>query len=54
MTKQSCYVSSTRSSNLHIEIGDVEAFNQAILVDSNDLRETYLCEMLKENPRLDN
>ena len=47
MTKQSCYVSSTRSSNLHIEIGDIETLNEAILIDSNDLRETYLYDMLK-------
>jgi exodeoxyribonuclease V alpha subunit len=49
LNKQLCYVSSTRTSNVHIEIGDIRTMNKAIMIDSVKMRNTWLYdELVKE------
>lgn len=42
------YVADTRAKVLHIDIGDIKTFNEALLIDGNELRNTWLHEMLLE------
>lgn len=42
------YVADTRAKVLHIDIGDIKTFNEALLIDGNELRNTWLREMLLE------
>lgn len=48
LNKNLLYVGSTRAKKLHIEIGDVDTFNKALLIDGNELRNTWLPSLLKE------
>lgn len=43
------YVADTRAKVLHIDIGDIKTFNEALLIDGNELRDTWLHEMLLES-----
>ena len=43
------YVADTRSKVLQIDIGDMDTYNRALLVDGNKQRNTWLPRLLKEN-----
>ena len=42
------YVADTRSKKFQIDIGDVDTYNKALLIDGNEERNTWLLELLKE------
>ena len=42
------YVADTRSKIMQIDIGDMATYNNALLVDGNAERDTWLCELMKE------
>ena len=42
------YVADTRAKTMHIDIGNMSTFNDALLVDGNELRNTWLKELLEE------
>lgn len=46
LNKNLCYVASTRSKEKHIEIGDIQTMNNAIGIDVNETRQTFLKELL--------
>lgn len=52
LNRQLCYVSSTRASNSHIEIGDINTMNKALTIDSVILRKTWLYDMLIESEKI--
>jgi len=41
-------VADTRSKKFQIDIGDVDTYNKALLIDGNEERNTWLLELLKE------
>lgn len=43
------YVADTRAKILHIDIGDINTFNDALLIDGNELRNTWLKDLLLDN-----
>lgn len=43
------YVADTRAKVLHIDIGDINTFNDALLIDGNELRNTWLKDILLDN-----
>ena len=43
------YVADTRAKILHIDIGDINTFNDALLIDGNELRSTWLKDLLLDN-----
>lgn len=43
------YVADTRAKILHIDIGDINTFNDALLIDGNKLRSTWLKDLLLDN-----
>jgi len=42
------YVADTRSKEMQIDIGDMDTYNKALLIDGNDERLTWLLDLLKE------
>ena len=48
------YVAETRGKKMQIDVGSIEALKEAIAVDGNKLRDTFLKELLKEQQGLDN
>lgn len=46
LTKGLLYVATTRCRKAHIDIGDINAFKYALTVDDNDLRQTWLLDLL--------
>lgn len=49
LTKGLLYVATTRCRKAHIDIGDINAFKYALTVDDNDLRQTWLLDLLTKN-----
>lgn len=49
LTKGLLYVATTRCRRAHIDIGDINAFKYALTVDDNDLRQTWLLDLLTKN-----
>lgn len=43
------YVADTRSKKMQIDIGDMDTYNKALLIDGNALRDTWLMELLIES-----
>lgn len=43
------YVADTRAKILHIDIGDINTFNDALLIDGNELRNTWLKDLLLDS-----
>ena len=48
------YVAETRAKKMQIDVGSIEALKEAIAVDGNKLRDTFLKELLTEQQGLDN
>lgn len=48
LNKNLLYVADTRAKKLHIDIGDVNTFNDSLLIDGNELRNTWLPSLLKK------
>jgi len=48
MSRNLLYVADTRCRKAHIDIGSIEAFENALQIEDNDLRDTYLLELLSE------
>nr|DAJ50632.1 MAG TPA: ATP dependent DNA helicase [Caudoviricetes sp.] len=49
LTRGLLYVATTRCKKAHIDIGDINAFKYALTVDDNDLRQTWLLDLLTKN-----
>lgn len=49
LTRGLLYVATTRCKKAHIDIGDIDAFKYALTVDDNDLRQTWLLDLLTKN-----
>ena len=49
LTRGLLYVADTRCRKAHIDIGEVDAFENALTVVDNDLRNTYLKELLQNS-----
>lgn len=49
LTKGLLYVATTRCRKAHIDIGDINAFKYALTVDDNDLKQTWLLDLLTKN-----
>lgn len=49
LNKNLLYVADTRAKILHIDIGDINTFNDALLIDGNELRNTWLKDLLLDN-----
>ena len=47
-TRNLLYVAGTRAKEHHTDIGSTEAFKRGIAIDGNQLRETFLKELLLE------
>ena len=47
LSKQLLYVSDTRAKEFHCDIGDTKTFNQSLLIDVVEERNTYLKDLLK-------
>ena len=45
------YVADTRAKVLHIDIGDINTFNDALLIDGNELRNTWLKNLLVDKSK---
>ena len=43
------YVGTTRNRISHTDIGNIDAFNKALTIDKNELRKTWLKELLLDN-----
>lgn len=51
LNKNLLYVADTRAKKLHIDIGNIGTFDDALLIDGNDNRETWLLDLLKEKEK---
>ena len=49
LTRGLLYVATTRCKKAHIDIGDINAFKYALTVNDNDLRQTWLLDLLTKN-----
>ena len=43
------YVGTTRNRISHVDIGNIDAFNKALTIDKNEIRKTWLKELLLDN-----
>lgn len=48
------YVADTRSKEMQIDIGDMDTYNKALLIDGNEERDTFLKELLQEQKEGEN
>ena len=46
LTRNLLYVADTRSKEMQIDIGSIEAYNKALLIDGNKQRDTWLYELM--------
>ena len=51
LTRSLLYVGATRNKSTHVEIGDIDTFDEALRINDNDLRKTWLKELLLDNPQ---
>jgi exodeoxyribonuclease V alpha subunit len=45
------YVGTTRNRISHVDIGNIDAFNNALAIDKNEIRKTWLKDLLLDNPQ---
>lgn len=50
LTRNLCYMSLTRAKEMLVQIGDIEAINHALAINETTVRETWLYDLLLEEP----
>lgn len=50
LTRNLCYMSLTRAKEMLVQIGDIEAINHALTINETTVRETWLYDLLLEEP----